>query len=495
MRIFQSMHGHVFALVLVAFSFTAAINDFERVVTQDVAIIGGGTTGSFAATWLLDHNLSFAVIERQPNLGGHSQTIYDEKGNAIEYGNVFFENTTTARSYFARYSVDFAPLPAVDDPAHPIRFYDLTTGEHVEGFAPPGPEAAFTALQRRADYVEQHFPFLEDGYYLPDPVPEELLMPVIDFIKRHQLQDVLNIAFQVAQGFGDFLHAPTLYAAKILSPTLLRKLTNNDMLVLSRGNAELYKRSLADFTQHSRHANMFLSSRVTQADRRRDAQGYVSLVVEEASGRSTTIRAKHLLITIPPTTANLAPFLDLDARETAVLSHLACNYYWTGVLRDARLPAHEVQNCHLANPGGVPSMPGSYVFEATPSPRLHSFWYGAPAGAANQTREGVLGAVKGEMGRLHAQMGFDVEAGKELDLVGFGDFGDFACMVDAEAIRGGFYQELYALQGYRDTWWTGAAWHTHDASLLWDFTVNVLESLTEHRSSRVLAGLKPEQEL
>lgn len=456
------------------------------VVTRDVAIIGGGTTGSFAATWLLDHGLSFAIVERSAVLGGHSQTVYDDDGHIIEYGNVFFEDTITARNYFGRYGVDFARLPAVNDPDHPIQFYNLVTGQHVVDFHPPAPAAWLTALIKWADILERDFDFLSEGYYLPDPVPEELLTPFVDFVSKHQLQDMLNVAFQVAQGFGDLLHVPTLYAAKVLSPSLVRKIIRNEMLVLQQGNAELYRRSMVDFSKHSHQASLFLSTRVVHVNREPDAEGYLSVLVETTDDASSsgytatsTIRAKTLLVTIPPTKQNLIPFLELDeTHEEPVFSRLFCNYYWTGVLRDAQLPAAEVQNCDLANPGAVPSMPGSYVFEATPSARLHSFWYGAPAGTPNQTREGVLDAVAGEISRLHAQMGLDGEDTKELQVVAFGDFGDFACMVDREAIHGAFYRDLYALQGYRATWWTGATWHTHDASLLWDFTAEVLRNMT-----------------
>lgn len=51
--------------------------------------------------------------------------------------------------------------------------------------------------------------------------------------------------------------------------------------------------------------------------------------------------------------------------------------------------------------------------------------------------------------------------------------------MEAEAIRAGFYRRLGALQGYRDVWWTGAAWHTHDSGLLWRFTDGVVDRLLE----------------
>lgn len=57
----------------------------------------------------------------------------------------------------------------------------------------------------------------------------------------------------------------------------------------------------------------------------------------------------------------------------------------------------------------------------------------------------------------------------------------FELTVPKEAIAGGFYKDLYALQGQRHTWYTGAAFHTHDSSLLWQFTEGLIPD--------ILAGL------
>lgn len=49
--------------------------------------------------------------------------------------------------------------------------------------------------------------------------------------------------------------------------------------------------------------------------------------------------------------------------------------------------------------------------------------------------------------------------------------------VTPDAIRDGFYRDLYALQGSLGTFWTGAAWAPDDSSLLWAFTDGILEHL------------------
>jgi hypothetical protein len=50
--------------------------------------------------------------------------------------------------------------------------------------------------------------------------------------------------------------------------------------------------------------------------------------------------------------------------------------------------------------------------------------------------------------------------------------------VPTGAIKAGFYRKLYALQGRNRTFYTGAAFHTHDSSLLWQFTEALLPRIT-----------------
>lgn len=50
----------------------------------------------------------------------------------------------------------------------------------------------------------------------------------------------------------------------------------------------------------------------------------------------------------------------------------------------------------------------------------------------------------------------------------------FELWVPGEAIKNGFYRDLYALQGKQDTWWAGATFHAHDSSLIWRFTKDLL---------------------
>jgi len=62
----------------------------------------------------------------------------------------------------------------------------------------------------------------------------------------------------------------------------------------------------------------------------------------------------------------------------------------------------------------------------------------------------------------------------------FSDHSPFEVAVSTDAIKGGFYQQVNALQGKHQTWWTGAAWQTEDSSLIWNFTeYNILPQLVK----------------
>ena len=49
--------------------------------------------------------------------------------------------------------------------------------------------------------------------------------------------------------------------------------------------------------------------------------------------------------------------------------------------------------------------------------------------------------------------------------------------VSPEAYRAGFVQDLYALQGQRSTWWTGAAFASHFQTIIWEYNEVLLPKM------------------
>lgn len=61
--------------------------------------------------------------------------------------------------------------------------------------------------------------------------------------------------------------------------------------------------------------------------------------------------------------------------------------------------------------------------------------------------------------------------------VAFDSHTPYELHVSADSIRAGFYKNLTALQGQRNTWWTGAAFSKHSSADLWAFTAGLLPGI------------------
>jgi predicted NAD/FAD-binding protein len=66
----------------------------EDVLVRDVAVIGGGSTGTYAAVNLQNLGKSIILVEKENVLGGHTNTYIDQgTGIAVDYGLQAFWNS------------------------------------------------------------------------------------------------------------------------------------------------------------------------------------------------------------------------------------------------------------------------------------------------------------------------------------------------------------------------------------------------------------------
>lgn len=85
--------------------------DVDTVLTKDIAIIGGGSGGTYSAIRLRDLGKSVVVIEGTDRLGGHTQTyIEPTTGAPIDYGVQVFHNFSEVTNYFNRLNVAYDVL-------------------------------------------------------------------------------------------------------------------------------------------------------------------------------------------------------------------------------------------------------------------------------------------------------------------------------------------------------------------------------------------------
>lgn len=460
-NIFQLFLLTTFSSLAAAFPQTIDPKSFpaSSIITRDVCVIGGGSTGTYSAIRLSDSGKSVVVVEANDRLGGHTNTYTDPSTNeTVDYGVIVFHNLDIVKKYFARFNV---PLTTASfaAPGQVNEYVDFTTGKAVAGYAPANSSAAL------AGYAAQlaKYPYVEAGFDLPYPVPADLLLPFGDFVKKYNLQSLVGFLFGFAQGLGNLLEQYTLYVFKNFGLGILQDLQIGFLTTARQDNSEIYVKALAELRD-----NVLLQSHVIATDR--SSNDGVKVLVKTPTGPKLII-AKKLLITIPPKLNNLRGF-DLSSNETTLFSQFLNSAYYTALIRHTSIPP----NTSLTNIGAntlynLPPLPGLYTITPTRVPGLYDVKVGSATALSDAQ---VKALIRDTVARLRTAGTFNTT---RLQFAAYENHTPFELTVPKDAIAGGFYKRLYALQGQRHTWYTGAAFHTHDSSLLWQFTEGLIPGL------------------
>ncbi|KAF7720032.1 Beta-cyclopiazonate dehydrogenase [Penicillium ucsense] len=435
-------------------SLAAFAHGEDNSLIRDVAIIGGGASGTYAAIRLRDQGKSVILIEKEERLGGHTNTYEDPVTKThVDYGVVVFHDNQLVKNYFDRLNVSWLVTDPHSTSGSPV-YLDDQSAKPVNYTSPD----ARAALQAYAAHLAQ-YPEVESGFFLPDPVPEDLLLPFGEFLTKYP--DVGNAAFTIftfGQGLGDFLSRPTLYVFKNFGLEIIQDISTGFLVTASQNNQEIYQHATAILGH-----DVWTSSHVTSTPHRRK-EG-IQLEVKTPSGRRT-VKAKKLLIAFPQKLDKLKPF-DLDELESSLFGKFMNTGYYTSLVKNTGLPGNFSSTSVGANtPYQIPELPGVYAVSATAIPGVFDVKYGSPTGLPDDF---VRGEILSYLKKLQAN-GFAEKVPGEPEFVAYHSHTPFELTVGRDEIAGGFYKKLYALQGHRNTWYTGAAFDTQDSSMLWNFT-------------------------
>ena len=440
----------------------------SNIITRDVAIIGGGSTGTYAAIKLLDQGHTVVVVEAKDRLGGHTETYHDPlTGTPIEMGVVVFHDLDIVKDYFARFNIALTKINIFSGNAT-TTYVNSATGQLAKSYVPPTPQAVSAALQAYAVLLSK-YAYVEEGFNIPYPVPKELVIPFGEFVEKHGLQAMVQAVFMISQGLGDIINVPTIYVMQNFGLGVVR-----NVFLTTGDNSQIYEKAAAELAAKE---SVLLNSYVLSTHRdKRDKDGYLSVSVKTGNTpHHTIIRAKQILITIPPTVEKLAPF-NLDTTEKSIFGKFKWIAYTTGILRDTGItPGVNFLNVNPANKYGLPTLPAPYGFYDTGVPGLTGVKYVSTSDISEKAaKKNILNALA-----LLKQNGVIPRAKADPEFVVYSDHSPFEMKVDRVDIEGGFYERMYGLQGKRGTWWTGAAWLTQDSTLLWKFTEGVLARLVK----------------
>ena len=437
-------------------------------ITRDICIIGGGSIGTYSAIRLRDSGKSVVVIESNDRLGGHTNTYTDPSTNeTVDYGVSVFHNLTIVKDYFARFDIPLtmAPLSA---PGEVTEYVDFATGGSLAGYAPPEPSAALAAYGAQLE----NYAYVEAGFDLPDPVPADLLLPFGDFVTKYNLEAIVDFLFGFAQGLGNLLEQLTLYVFKNFGLGILQDLQSGFLITAHQDNSEIYEKALAELGPD----NVLLQSHLIATDRR-DDDG-VKILVQTPQGVKL-ILAQKLIITIPPKLNNLSG-IDLSVNETSLFAQFLNSAYYTALIRSSTIPP----NTRLTNMGpsnmhyNLPVLPALYGISPTRVPNLYDV---KVASASFLPDSQVQNLIMDSVHRLTTAATSNGTTSNDTTttpiFAAYESHTPFQLTVSKEAIQAGFYRELYALQGQLHTWYTGAAFHTHDSALLWQFTEGLIPDI------------------
>ncbi|KAF7166908.1 hypothetical protein CNMCM5623_000445 [Aspergillus felis] len=433
------------------------LSQFENASTivRDVAVIGGGASGTYAAIQLRKMGHSVVVVEREPLLGGHTNTHYESvSGQYVDYGVLIWQDTPEARDFLAHFNISTTTVRFGNSDSARV---DLRTGHNV-----PPPQGNVTDAMMR--YVQQllKYPYLAEGWNLPDPVPEDLLLPFGEFVKKHDLAPAVETLTLYVQGLKDWLPYPTVYIMKYFSLGVALGAQNGFLGTVDGNNGALYTAAREELGDDA-----LLGSTVVRMER--PANRPHRILVRTPTGYRL-IRANQTIITAPPKLENLANF-DLDDTERDVFGQFESTFYYTTVTRIPGLPAGlGILNRGANTPYNLPPLPGVYTITPSRVPELYTIFYG---GGEARTEDEVKQSISDSVLMLREAQ-FNTSAP---EILAISNHSPFELFVSSDKIAGGFYSDLYALQGHRNTYYAGAAFHAHDSAALWRFVGNLLMTM------------------
>lgn len=460
--------GHALAFIILSTAALAVVaaseifnqrNDHDT-ITRNICIIGGGASGTYAAVRLGDMNQSVIVIERKDRLGGNTQTFTDPiTGTKADIGVEFWHNTTVVKNFFSRFDVPLAPF--LFSTQGTVEYIDFTTGARLNNGYPGNQGNVTAALQAYAAQLTK-YPFLDDGFNLPNPVPNDLLIPFSDFVAKYNLSAAMTVLMDFAEGLGNLAKCPTLYVMKLLGLSALDGIANGFLTTAHHDNSEIYRNVQSTLLASN---SLLLKSHVVSTDRR-DESGLVRLTVSTPEGLKT-IEAEKILYAIPPTLENLHNF-DIDSEERSVFEQFNATGYYTGLIRNGPDIANiTLLDRGLNTPFHFPTLPTIYSFHASIIPGLQHVFYGSDT---ILPVDQVMGDINSTIHRIVP----NASATAPLEFAVFSGHTPFLSTVPSRAIEMGFYEHFNNLQGYRHMYYTGAILQTQDSSLIWQSVETLL---------------------
>jgi hypothetical protein len=356
------------------------------------------------------------------------------------------------------------------------KYYDFTTGGAVSNYSSGDITAALPSIIKYASLCKQYERFLLPGYWnFPDPasIPEDLFLSFGDFVTKHDIKAILPWAWSTTgNGVGNLTEKMTIWAMQAFGGQMARLFLQQQAAFVpaSGRNADIYDAIAKFLGDDILYSTIAINST-------RTTEGVTIAVKNRKTGEKTTIKAKKLLVAIPPLGPNQAA-LDLDKAEQDVFGKIQYTREYAGIAASLSLPVGSslINMPEAANASTYtfyPQLNFTQRFESV-SPNNHLFRVVLVGDETFYADDATALAQK----NLDDLASWDVlPTSNQLNWVAFRDHGAMHVGVSAQELKSGWMQEFYALQGQRSTWYTGGTWSAPFQTVLWEFNEVLLPKM------------------
>lgn len=382
-------------------------------------------------------------------------------------------NRPTTAQFFKRFDVKLVDPDIVNylDLVLSTKDIDFSTGLPVDiSYGPVDILGVPVALLKYLALAIRYQPWFENGYFQVGKVPDDLLLPFGEFLEKHDLGASLGILRNLLW-LSDALNTPTWFVMAVVGQPQIAALsfgiTGPSFKWPETGSSE----TLFDRVLNLLGDDVLLDSTLLSSERTKDG---ITATVQTPSGQRT-VHAKKILFAATPSPDNTAPW-DLDEIEQTLFDKLQWETLYIGVVSDTGLPSNIPGIRNSPNNASAFYLPEGSFCDAFDRQGDRDLYSTRIIGEAGLTAADAEALITQSLSTIDAAGTYEIASPS---VVAFANHGLTVPKVSAEDLASGFFNKLYALQGKRQTYWTGLAWAPDYTPILWDFTEKLLPRIVE----------------
>lgn len=313
-------------------------------------------------------------------------------------------------------------------------------------------------------------PWFENGYFQTGEVPEDLLLTFGEFLEKYDLGDSLGILRNLLW-LSDPLNTPTWHVMSVVGEPQIKAFGLGLLGPSFKWPASYSSETLFDNVLTVMKEDVLLESTVVSSQR---SDTGVNLTVQTPDGQRT-VQAKRLLVAATPSPDNTAPW-DLDATETDLFSKFSWESLFVGVISNTSLPEDVTGIRNAPDNSSSYYLPEGSFCDAIQRNDGRDLFETRVIGTAGLSEDDAKALITQSMNNIAKAGTYQTSS---VSLVAFASHGQTVPKVSPAELKDGFFNKLYALQGQRNTFWTGLTWAPDYTPILWDFTEKLLPQIVE----------------